>query len=140
MASDGTAPIFTAETVVSTTSGTKVIELSGVDLLRDDERLQAGDRVVLTGTSGGAGDGTFTVSMILTITTFNVVEAIGTSTGGTANATHPVGGGLVGIDPTGLGSVSSTNAQGAVEELDAAVGALGGTDRAWRRHFLLMGG
>ena len=125
-------------TVVSTDSGTKVVTLSGIDLLRDDERLEPGDTIILTGTT--AADGTYTVGAVLGLTTFTVNEAIATSTSGALESRHPVGAGNIGLDPTGMVSVSASDVQGAVKELDDAVGALGGTDRAWRRHFLLMGG
>ena len=58
---------------------------------------------------------------VTSATSFTVVEAIGDSTGGTCTAKYPPGARKVGLDPTGMGNVSSTNVQGAVEELDTAV-------------------
>jgi len=131
LASDGTTSVFSGETVVSTTAGNRHVVLAGVDLFRDEDRLQSGDRIVLAGTTGGA-DGTYTVGSIFSIDTFIVVEVIATSTGGTADAYHPVGASLVGFDPTNTDQIISNEVQGAIEEV--------ANDRGFRRHFLLMGG
>ena len=117
---DGTVDIFTGATVVSTTTGTKVVVLSGVDLFREPEQLEEFDKVTLSGTSPDV-DGDYTVDEVLTLTSFSVKESIGTSTGGTCTAKYPSGARKVGFDPTGLTNVTETNVQEAIEELDSAV-------------------
>lgn len=132
LASDGTATYLTV-TVVSTTTGTKVVV---VNLAADGEGIfngrdhpaEAGDIVVITGTSGGLGNGTFTVASVTNDTTFVVNEAIGTSTGGSVTFIYPVGAGRVGFDPAGLMNVTSTNVQGALSDLDGAITAGGVTE------------
>jgi hypothetical protein len=110
LASDGTTSIFSGVTVVSTSSGTKQVVLSGVDLWRDDDQITNGDKVTLTGTTGGA-DGTYTVDAISTTSqvTFTVQEAIADSTGGTCDAVYPPGALRVGFDPTGLVHTTETD-------------------------------
>lgn len=131
LGSDGTVNLFTGVVVVSTTSGTKRVVVSGVNLINGavDERLEANDKVTLAGTSGGLGDGTFTVASIVDDTTFVVVEAIGTSTGGTATAKYPPGAKKVGLDPTGFAYTIKTNVQDALKDIDAAI-AVGGITEA----------
>lgn len=123
LASDGqTSIIFTAATVVSTTSGTKTVVLSGVDILRDPEILENGDIVILSGTSGGgAADGTYTVDARVTSTSFTVQESIADSTGGSCEAQNPSGASKVGFDPSGLVNTSATDVQEALSDLDGAV-------------------
>lgn len=125
--------VYLTTTVVSTTSGTKVIV---IDLLPDgsgifydrDHPAQSDDFVVITGTSGGLGDGTFTIDTVIDDTSFSVLEAIGTSTGGSVDFHYKSGATRIGLDPTGLAHVSSNNVQDAIEELDAAVGTTGITE------------
>ncbi|MBT8428377.1 MAG: hypothetical protein KJN79_00550 [Gammaproteobacteria bacterium] len=129
--SDGlTSVIFTGATLVSTTSGTKTVVLSGVDLERDPEIVEAGDIIILAGTSGGgAADGTYTVAARIDDLTFTVNEAIATSTGGTCETQNPSGASKVGFDDTGLTYVDASNVQDAIEDLDASItsgGALHG--------------
>lgn len=137
LAADGTDTIFTSATVTSTTSGSKQVQLSGIDLFREPEELEAGDKVTLTGTT--AADGTYTVDAVLALDLFTVVEAISSSTGGTCDAKYPPGARKVGFDSSGLANTSATNVQKAIEDMDAAV-TPGGVDRNLRIHFLLMGG
>jgi hypothetical protein len=125
--SDGTDTIFSGATVVSTTTGTKVIVLSGVDLFREPEQLEEFDTVTLAGTSPDV-DGDYTVQDVLTLASFSVKESIGNSTGGTCTATYPSGARKVGFDPDGLTYVTATNVQEAIEELDASVGGGGDDD------------
>lgn len=122
LASDGTTVFVDDATVVSTTASTKRIVLSGVDLIYDkDERVEVGDIIILSGTSGA--DGTYTVSDIIDQTTLEVSEAIADSTGGTADLIHPSGASKVGLDPSNVSGVTATEMQTAMEQLSAATGA-----------------
>jgi len=129
--SDGSDIIFSEATVASTTTGTKVVVLSGVDLFREPEQLEEFDKVALSGTSPDV-DGTYTVDEVLSLVSFSIKEAIGSSTGGTCTALYPSGSRKVGFDPTGLLNVTEIDVQGAIEELDGAVSAGGLTEGAHR--------
>jgi hypothetical protein len=50
-----------------------------------------GDFADITGTSGGAGNGTFTVSTVVSDTQFTVTGTLGNSTGGSANFRYQAG-------------------------------------------------
>lgn len=118
LASDGTTTYVTGATVVSTTAATKRIVFSGVDLIYDkDERAESGDKVTLSGTSGGAADGTYTIDSVIDSVTVDVVESISDSTGGAADLIHPPGAGKVGCDPTTIFNVTADNVQEALEQL-----------------------
>lgn len=122
LASDGSTTYITGATVVSTTSGTKRVVFSGIDLVHDvDERAEPKDKVVLSGTTGGA-DGTYTIANIIDSVTVDVEEAIADSTGGSANFIHPPGASKVGFDPAGLVYLTKHNLQEAMEEVDANLG------------------
>jgi hypothetical protein len=134
LASDGTTTFITGATVVSTTASTKRIVFSGVNLIQDkDERTEAGDKIVLSGTSGA--DGTYTVDNVIDTVTVDVVETIVDSTGGAADFKFPPGASKVGVDPSDIAGTTATNVQEVLE--DMTVGAI--TSLNWRRHFLLMG-
>lgn len=133
----GSNSFLSGVTVVSTTAGPKLVTLSGVDLQRDDERLEPGDTVVLAGTTGGA-DGTYTVATITGLTTFTVVETIATSTGGTLVARHPVGAARVGFNSAGLSNTTANNVQTAIADMDAAISAGGLTPVAHRAEDVLV--
>lgn len=124
LASDGTF-VYLTLTVVSTTTGTKIVVVNlapdGEGILHGDHPVEADDIVIITGTSGGLGDGTFTVASVTDDITFVVNEAIGTSTGGSADFIYPVGAGRVGFDPIGLLHITATNVQDAIEEIDAVI-------------------
>jgi hypothetical protein len=122
LGSTGSAVFVSDVTVVSTAAATKTITISGTDVIYDkDDRLEAGDLITLTGTSGGAADGTYTVNEIPSSTTFTVNEVIADSTGGTADFKHPPGASRVGCDPATIELTSATDVQGALEDLSAAV-------------------
>lgn len=101
---DGTV-VYLVLTVTSTTSGTKTVVVGtasdgeGIKTGKDHP-VEVGDFVDITGTSGGLGNGTFTVASLIDDNTFTVVETIGTSTGGSANFRYPPGASVIGIDPT----------------------------------------
>ena len=139
LASPATTVIFTGATVVSTTSSTKRVVLSGIDIIYDTEyQLEADDIVVLSGTSGGSGDGTFTVAAVVDATTFDVNESIGDSTGGSCEARHPAGAAKVGADPTNLVFSSATDVQQVLEDLDYGLN-VGHRSLMHLIHFLLSG-
>jgi hypothetical protein len=116
--------------VTSTTTGTNRVVISSFNLLLQRETpVEVGDKATLTGTSGGAGDGTFTIAAIIDANTFDVTETIGTSTGGSAAFKHPSGSSRVGFDPTGLTQTSATDVQQAIKDHDSAIGSVNiGTD------------
>lgn len=131
--------VYLSATAVSTTGGTKVVVIAlpadGEGIITGrDHPAEAGDKVLLSGTSGGLGDGLFTIATVLTDLTFSVVEAIGTSVGGSASFRYPAGAKKVGFDPAGTPSAQTTVQAALAEALNAT-----GGDRAWRRHFMLMG-
>lgn len=121
LASDGYSSYLTT-TVVSTTAGTKIIV---IDLPSDGEGLiigadhpvESGDRVRLTGTSGGSADGYYTVNNILTDLSFDVLEPINSSTGGTIDFIYTSGASKIGFDPTGIAVTTATNIQDALKDV-----------------------
>lgn len=125
--------VYLTTTAVSTTSGTKIVVINlppdgeGI-LISRDHPAQTDDFVVISGTSGGLGDGTFTIDVVLSETSFSVLETIGTSTGGAVDFHYKSGATRIGFDPTGLSHVTSNNVQDAIEELDASVGTTGITE------------
>ena len=139
LASDGlTSIIFTGATVVSTTSSTKTVVLSGVDLFRDPEIVENLDIIILAGTSGGAADGTYSVDARVSSTSFTVNEAIADSTGGTCEAQNPSGARRTGCDPTAIANSTATNVQAVLEDLDDAIACGPETHKALRQliHFV----
>jgi len=128
LASTGVLAIVTGIPLTSTTSGTKrvVVNSPSYDIRRDVERLEAGNRVVLVGTTGA--DGAYTIAVVVDEQTFDVVEAIPSSTGGTFSAYHPVGAAKVGVDASAISNVTSNNVQGALQELGSAIDAVSSGD------------
>lgn len=122
LGSDGTL-VYLTTTVVSTTSGTKVVV---INLPADGEGIRTGfdhlvealDKATLTGTSGGLGNGTFTVATVISDTSFSVVEAIGTSTGGSVSFKYDAGAKRVGVSPTTLAATTATNVQTVIQDID----------------------
>lgn len=121
LGSDGTY-VYLTLSVVSTTSGTKTVVVGtagdgeGIQTGKDHP-LEEGDRAVISGTSGGLGDGTFTVQSIVDDFTFIVADSIGTSTGGSCDFQYPPGASKVGFDPTGQTLTAATNVQQALFDL-----------------------
>jgi hypothetical protein len=121
---DGTI-VYLTITVVSTNSGTSTVTVNlasdGEGILTSkDHPVESGDKVDISGTSGGLGDGTFTVATVLTDLTFTVVEAIGTSTGGSANFRYPPGAQEIGFDQTKQNTTANNQLQKAVTDLSNA--------------------
>ena len=114
--------------VTSTTAATKRVVISGFNLATErDTPTEAGDLVVLAGTTGGA-DGTYTFDAVINANTFTVVEAIVDSTGGTAEFRHPPGASKVGVDPAAIAASSATTLQGVLEDIDGAISSGGITE------------
>lgn len=111
----------TGVTVVSTTAGTKQVVVSGFNLLTErDTPLQVADKVVIT---GSAAAGTYTINSVINATTFDVVEAIVTSAGGTVAFRHPSGATKVGVSVTRVtqANPATTTLQVTLEDLDVAL-------------------
>lgn len=106
LSTDGTvaATGLSALTVVSVTSGTKTIVLSGTFLLDDpDNTIEVGYKVTL---AGNAAAGSYTVATVVDDTTLTVVEAIVTASGGTATFYYPEGAlqvGFASVTPLSMG-------------------------------------
>jgi len=121
LVSDGYA-VYLSSTLISTNSIGNVITIvlpsDGEGLITGRDHLaNAGDRVRLTGTSGGLADGYFIINSIISETSFSVNTSIVSSTGGTIYFMHPVGAKSVGFDPTGLFSITAHNVQDAIREV-----------------------
>jgi hypothetical protein len=117
LAATGVTSYRTGNTVTSTTSGTKVILFPGsVSLIYGDDPVEVGDKVVLTGTSGA--NGTYTVANVLTDQSLDVVEAIATSTGGTAAFRNKSGALRVGVDTSTFVASANSTAQAVLKDLD----------------------
>lgn len=125
LGSDGSAPIFTGVSVVSTVSSSKEITLTGVDLFRD-EQLEPGDLITLAGT--GTADGAYTVNEVTGIDRFTVNEAIANSAGGTCDAKHPAGAKRIGIDTSAFACTNAAELQQALSDIDQIAGEAGVID------------
>lgn len=134
LASTGSATYRTGSSVTSTTSGTNLITFPGtVSVIYGDDPVESGDKIVLTGTTGA--DGTYTVNTVLTDQTLNVLEVIATSTGGTASFKNKAGALRVGVDSSTFKFSVGSEVQAVLKDIDTKL-----DDKAYRRHFLLMGG
>lgn len=114
--------VYLTVTVVSTTSGTSTVVINtpadGEGIITGrDHPVKVGDLVDLTGTSGGLGDGTFTVATVATDLSFTVVESIGTSTGGSVDFRYVPGAQSIGYNPIGQNTSAETNLQGALTDV-----------------------
>lgn len=129
----GTASLtyyYLSVSVVSTTNSTKVVVVGtpsdgeGIKTGRD-HLVQVGDRVILSGTSGGAADGTYTVENVIDDTSFKVTESLATSTGGTAKFRYAPGAYQVGADPSNFNAAVTTKrtVQGILDDLGIALGS-----------------
>jgi hypothetical protein len=121
LASDGYA-VYLSSILISTNSIGNVITIvlpsDGEGLITGRDHLaNAGDRVRLTGTSGGLADGYFIINSILSETSFSVNTSIVSSTGGTIYFMYPVGAKSVGFDPSGLLTITAHNVQDAIKEV-----------------------
>ncbi len=110
LGSSGSTVYRTAVTVVSTTTGTRVVVISPGGLrgeaIPNDVPSQVGDKVTISGT---AAAGTYTIESITNDTTLVVVEAIVTTgAGGVADFKYASGALSVGFDPTGTPTIETT--------------------------------
>jgi hypothetical protein len=121
LASDGYTVYLPNIGVVSTTSGSHTVVISpipdgeGLTTPAFDHPVGVGDIVYLYNTSGA--DGYYTIASIVNDTTLTVVESINSSTGGFVDFIWPVGASGVGVNPARISGVTSTNLQGALEEI-----------------------
>lgn len=133
LASIGQVAYRSGDSLVSTTAGTQTITFSSsVHLLYGDDPIEAGDKVVLTGTT--AADGTYIVSTIVDDQNLTVVSAILDSTGGTASFYHKVGATRVGVDTSTFSYSSEDNLQNVLSDLDTAIGSVSGGGLTENQH------
>ena len=115
LAADGSTSYRTGVSVVSTTASTKrVVLTSGAAIIHGDDPVEVGDRVVLT---GNAAAGTYTVALVVDDETFDVVEAIVDSTGGSAAFRYVPGARRIGFNPSGVPGTVATNVQEALSDV-----------------------
>jgi hypothetical protein len=127
LASDGYV-VYLTSTVFSTTNAGSLITINypsdGEGLITGRDHLaQAGDRIRLVGTSGGLADGYFIINSIISETSFSVVGAIASSTGGAIFFMFQAGAKSVGFDLQNYTPihVEHTNVQEAIQDLDRAI-------------------
>jgi hypothetical protein len=121
LASDGYY-VYLTGTLVSTTTGSNLVTINlpfdGEGLITGrDHPLAPGDRIRLTGTSGGLADGYYLVNLPISDTSFSVTTSIATSTGGNIYFMFREGARQVGFDPTGLLTITAHNVQDAIREV-----------------------
>lgn len=117
---DGTV-VYLTITVTSTANPVTVnvnLASDGEGILTSrDHPVQVGDKVDITGTSGGAGDGIFTVASLVTDLQFTTVETIANSTGGSASFRYLSGASNIGFDPTHQNITTQILGQGVLSDL-----------------------
>ena len=122
LSSDGYFIYLPSISVISTTNSSKTVVISpipdgeGLTLPSFDHPVKSGDITYINGSSGA--DGYYTIDIILSDTSFTVIDTIVDSIGGTVDFMYPVGAGLVGFDSTGLTMTDATNVQGAIKDFD----------------------
>lgn len=122
LSSDGYYVYLPLISIISTTSSNQTVVISpipdgeGLTLPAFDHPAKPGDIAYITGSSGA--DGYYTITSILSDTSFTVAELIVDATGGTVDFIYPVGASLVGFNPTGLTMTDATNVQGAIKDFD----------------------
>jgi hypothetical protein len=140
LASDGYA-VYLSSTLISTNSIGNVITIvlppDGEGLITGRDHLaNAGDRVRLTGTSGGLADGYFIINSIVSETSFSVNTSIVSSTGGIIYFMHQVGAKSVGFDPSGLFTITAHNVQDAIKEIALNASGISETTHKTLRHII----
>jgi len=86
----------TAVTVTSTTASTKTVQFSGLEdwehfIQGADNPIEPGDKLIISGTDLGDGDGTYTIAIVPTKDSVTVVEDIEDDTGGAGDFIHRMG-------------------------------------------------
>jgi hypothetical protein len=132
LASDGYS-VYLTTTLVSTTNAGSLVTINlpqdGEGLITGkDHPLSPGDRVWITGTSGGLADGYYICNNVISDTSFSVTSPILSSTGGTIYFMHPAGAFNVGFDLSNYTAIHVThkNVQEAIQDLDLAISGSGG--------------
>lgn len=106
----------TGVTVSTVTASTKRVVISGFNLLTErDTPVEPGDKVVI---AGNAAAGTYTVAVVVSATSFDVVETIVDAVGGTVAFRYAAGAESVGIDTTRMAIVTANNGQDFLSDLD----------------------
>ncbi len=128
LAASGTVSptVYLTTTVASTTAGTSTVVINtpsdGEGILNGrDHPALPGDLVVLSGTSGGAADGTYHIATVVTDFSFTTVENIATSTGGSINFQYAAGASKIGNDPTNFTRSASTVLSSVLQNIDYSV-------------------
>lgn len=122
----GLNSIYLITTCVSTTSGTQTVVINPASdsqgiFYSFDHPAQPGDIVWISGTSGGAGDGYFTIATVIDDATFTINETFGSSTGGNIRFQYQSGASKAGYDSRGDCIITHNTVQGALKDLDAAI-------------------
>jgi len=116
--------VYLTTTVTSTVASNTVnvgLPSDGEGILTSrDHPVQVGDKADITGTSGGTGDGTYTVASIVSDTQFTTVETIAASTGGSVDFRYPPGAFNIGYDPEGQNTSTGSLLQGVVTDVSNA--------------------
>ena len=126
LSSDGYTEYYSGVTVISCTAIDNTFLVNpflNISLLDPEARISIKDVVLLYGSS--AADGYYVISEILDQTHFTVFGYLNNSTGGTLQFFYPPGASKIGFNPINTCVVTSTNVQGAISQLDAAI--CGGT-------------
>jgi hypothetical protein len=113
--------VYLTTTVTSTVATNTVnvgLPSDGEGILTSrDHPVQIGDKADITGTSGGTGNGTFTVAVVVSDSQFTTVETIAASTGGSVNFRYPSGASNIGFDPTSQNVTTKNLEQGVLTDL-----------------------
>jgi hypothetical protein len=122
----GINSIYLYTTCVSTNSGTQTVIINSASdsqgiFYSFDHPAQPGDIVWISGTSGAAGDGYFTINTIIDDLTFTINEAFGSSTGGNIRFQYQSGSSKIGYDSSGDFIITHNTVQEALKDLDAAI-------------------
>lgn len=113
-------------TSLNTTSATQTVTITlpadDVSLLYEgDYQVESGDIIYLYATQpGNIADGYYTISQVLTDTSFTVNEPISDSTDGYIQFRYQAGATLVGLNSTGMMDVQGNTVQEAIQELDSS--------------------